>query len=76
MIIPNRVHTKKLAKADHPGQWAEARLLLFQHRIARLTSGEAKPRYRSCRAGSTICTAGSGDSLLASPPKFPSEQAA
>src|SRR5262249_43311576 len=44
---------------------------LLQRRTPRPTSGQARPRRRSCRASSTICTAGSADSPLESPPTPP-----
>jgi hypothetical protein len=49
---------------------------LLRHRTPRPTSGQARPRRRSCRASSTTCTAGSGGNPLASPPKSPDGRAA
>src|ERR1700680_2569978 len=49
---------------------------LLQRRTPRPTSGQARPRRRSCRASSTTCTAGSGGNPLASPPKSPDGRAA
>ena len=44
---------------------------LLQRRKPQPTSGQTRPRRRSCRASSTICTAGSEGNPLESPPKFP-----
>jgi hypothetical protein len=51
------------------GQLLEGRLLY------RPTSGQVRPRRRSCRASSTTCTAGSGGNLLANPPRSPDGRA-
>src|SRR5947209_5146755 len=50
--------------------------LLEDRLLCRSTSGQARPRRRSCRASSTICTAASGGNPLVSPPKSPDARAA
>ena len=47
-----------------------------ERRTPRPTSGQARPRRRSCRASSTTCTAGSGGNPPASPPRSPDGRAA
>src|SRR6267143_340998 len=47
---------------------------LLQRRTPRPTSGQARPRPRSCRASSTTCTSGSGGNPLASPPRSPDDR--
>jgi hypothetical protein len=49
---------------------------LLQRRTPRPTSGQARPRGRSCRASSTTCMAGSEGNPPASPPKSPDDRAA
>src|SRR5262249_21743084 len=59
-----------------PPRRAFGRRLLLDPSGCRATSGVGWARHRSCRASSTICTAGSGGNPLASPPKPPDGQAA
>jgi hypothetical protein len=46
----------------------------LQRRTPLPISGQARPRRRSCRASSTTCTAASGDSPRANPPRPPGDR--
>src|SRR5215469_6894866 len=68
-IVPSRTSVMLSPLRRAFGRW------LLQPRTPGPTSGQARPRRRSCRASSTICTTESVDSLPESPPTPPDARA-